>query len=163
MNTRKKYSAFTIHRRHLPHWEAPEATYFVTFRLKEKTICNLTRDDIAPIILNTFEFYNSKRYELFDITIMPDHVHVVFRPIVKEGTVEQIGDIIGDVKRYSSRKINEVLVRKGALWLDESYDRIIRNEKEYLNICRYIFENPIRAGFIEEGEVWKWWKHFEPK
>ena len=155
----KRYvDEFTVHRRHLPHWEMPGAAYFVTFNLKEQTLCDLSRDDIAPIILEAFAHYANKRYYLCDHTVMPDHAHTILQPIVKDGKVERPGDILGDIKSFTAHRINDVLERKGPLWLDESFDRIIRDQQEYEEKARYIFENPVRAGLVERGEDWKWWR-----
>lgn len=164
MAKKRKIHEFSAHRRHLPHWELPGATYHVIFTLKDRTMCDLTHDDLALIILNAFNFYANKRYYLYDHTVMPDHVHVILQPIETAGVVEPLGNIIGDIKRFTAHKINLVLDRKGSLWLDESYDRIIRDEKEFIKIAKYIFENPVRAGLVENGEDWKWWRQgFEPK
>ena len=155
----KRYiDEFTIHRRHLPHWELPGAAYFVTFTLKDPTLCDLSRDDIAPIILEAFSYYANKRYYLCDHTVMPDHAHAILQPIVKLGKVEALGEITGDIKGYTAHKINDMLGRRGPLWLDESYDRIIRDQKEYEEKARYMFENPVKAGLIERSEDWKWWR-----
>ncbi|MBI1806666.1 MAG: transposase [Ignavibacteria bacterium] len=158
MRKKKSISEFTIHRRHLPHWELPGSTYFVTFTLKDRTMCNLTRDDIAMLILNSIIFYANKRYYLYDHTIMLDHVHIILQPIENDGKVDPLGDIIGDIKQFTAHEINKKLRRKGSLWLDESYDRIIRNEKEFREKAKYIFDNPVKAGLIANGEDWKWWK-----
>jgi len=142
----------------LPHWELPGATYHVIFVLKDRGLCDLTRDNIAPIILNALAFHANKRYHLYDHTVMPDHVHVILQPIEKNGTVESLGNIIGDIKRYCARKINDLLQRRGSLWLRESYDRIIRDMNEYKRTARYTFQNPVEARLVEHGEDWKWWR-----
>jgi REP element-mobilizing transposase RayT len=158
MKRQKTISEFTLHRRHLPHWELPGATYHVIFALKDRAVCDLTRDDIAPIILNALAFYGNKRYYLYDHTVMPDHVHVILQPIEGNGKVELLGSIIGDIKRFCARKINEVLQRNGSLWQNESYDRIIRDQDEYHKTAEYIFENPLKAGLLENPGDWKWWR-----
>jgi REP element-mobilizing transposase RayT len=107
--------------------------------------------------MDALAFYANKRYYLYDHTVMPDHVHLILQPIERDGSVELLGNITGDIKRFTAKKINQILDRKGSLWLDESYDRIIRNEKEYRKFARYIFENPVRAGLVQRGEDWKWW------
>ncbi len=94
---------------------------------------------------------------------MPDHVHLIIQPILQDGYVELLGDILGDIKSYSAKKINQRLRRKGSLWLDESYDRIIRDENEYLEKSNYIFQNPVNAGLVDDGAKWKWWSSgYEP-
>ncbi|MBI3194746.1 MAG: transposase [Ignavibacteriae bacterium] len=161
---KRKISEFTIHRRHLPHWELPGATYFVTFTLKDRSFFDLTIVDYATIILKTLAYYFNKRYFLYDHTVMPDHVHLIIQPIEHDGCVEPLGDILGDIKSYSAKKINGRLGRKGSLWLDESYDRIIRDEAEYLEKANYIFQNPVNAGLVDDGAKWKWWSPgYEPQ
>lgn len=154
---KQQINEFTVHRRHLPHWESPGATYHIIFTMKDRTMCSLCQDDIAPIILCTFAYYANKRYYLFDHTVMPDHVHAIVQPIEKDGIVEPLGNIIGDIKQFTARKINGILGRRGSFWLDESYDRIIRDKDEYVKISKYIFENPVRADLVKYGEDWKWW------
>jgi putative transposase len=156
--TRIRISDITIHRRHLPHWDLPGAVYFVTFTLRDRNLCDLTSANIAPIMLGALSFYANRRYFLHDHTIMPDHVHVILEPIVDSGKAEKLGDILGDLKRYTARKINDLLERRGALWLDESYDRIIRDKDDYDQKSRYIFENAVKAGLVDRGEDWKWWR-----
>jgi hypothetical protein len=34
---------------------------------------------------------------------------------------------------------------RDAFWLDESYDRLVRGEKEFERIENYILQNPVRA------------------
>jgi type I restriction enzyme R subunit len=37
--------------------------------------------------------------------------------------------------------------------MDESYDRIVRNEKEYNHFRKYIVDNPIKAS-LNQNEYW---------
>ncbi len=62
------------------------------------------------------------------------------------------------IKGATAYKINKLLGRKGKLWRSESYDRILRNDKEYKKFSKYIFENAVKANLVESGEKWKWWK-----
>jgi REP element-mobilizing transposase RayT len=158
MSPRKTISEFTIHRRHLPHWELPGETYFVTVTLRNRAVCDLTCDEIAPIILDPLSYYANRRYFLFDHTIMPDHIHFIIQPIEHDGTTDSLGSIVGDMKKFTARLINKQIGRTGTLWQDESFDRIIRDIKEYREKAKYIFENPIRAGRVTQGEDWKWWR-----
>jgi REP element-mobilizing transposase RayT len=49
-------------------------------------------------------------------------------------------------KGVSSRKINALLGRKGAFWMDETYDHLVRSEVQLEHFRRYIRENPVKAG-----------------
>jgi len=56
------------------------------------------------------------------------------------------------LKGASSRAVNKGLGRKGSLWQDESFDRIIRNAAEYRGAWNYIWQNPIEAGLANHPE-----------
>ena len=43
----------------------------------------------------------------------------------------------------------------GTFWLDESYDHIVRSEKQYWRFVGYIAENPTRAG-LRDHEYWRY-------
>ena len=69
---------------------------------------------------------------------MPNHVHVVLMPYGEW----MVQDIIKSIKHYSALCINRLLGRVGQVWQKESFDRIIRDEQHYLNILKYIYNNP---------------------
>jgi REP element-mobilizing transposase RayT len=80
-------------------------------------------------------------YDLFAATVMPDHVHVIFRP--KVGV--SLSRVTKGIKGVTARLINSRRGRRGTLWRDESYDRIIRNEKEMEKMIEYVFSNALSA------------------
>jgi REP element-mobilizing transposase RayT len=145
-------------KRHLPHWQLPGREYFVTFELEQPTICDLTDDAIGSIIMEQVDFLDEDRMFLFDITIMPSHVHVIFKIKVNGSQSESLSSIMQSIKGATAYRINKKLGRRGKLWRSESYDRILRDEKEYKKFSKYIFENAVKANLVETGEKWKWWK-----
>ena len=60
------------------------------------------------------------------------------------------------IKGYAAKKINKILNRKGSVWLDENFDRIIRNDDEFTEKMNYVMNNPLKAGFVENVELYKW-------
>jgi hypothetical protein len=59
------------------------------------------------------------------------------------------------IKGTSARRINQLLGRKGSLWQDESFDRIMRAE-EFEFKRNYIMANPVDAGLCERPEDYQW-------
>jgi putative transposase len=59
------------------------------------------------------------------------------------------------LKGRSAREVNKVLSRSGPFWHHESYDHVVRNEKELGNIINYILMNPVKAGFVHNWNEWK--------
>jgi hypothetical protein len=56
-------------------------------------------------------------------------------------------------KSYSANKANQLLHQTGMFWQHESYDHIIRTEKEYYYQMDYVWRNPEKAGI--EAPRWK--------
>jgi hypothetical protein len=50
-----------------------------------------------------------------------------------------------------------MLALKGnPFWQEESYDHLVRHEREFQAIRRYIEENPVRAGLVGEASEYRW-------
>ena len=154
---RRRLTGFEQRERDLPHWEAPGETYVVRFSIWDWLAVDLTRPDIGPVIVDGLRFFDEQRYWLYDYTVMPDHVHAILKPIDQAGEVERLADILGDIKKWTARRINEALGRRGSLWRDESFDRMLRNEAEYAEWAQYVLENPKQAGLVEDPVQWPWW------
>ena len=90
-------------------------------------------------------------YELQAWVLMPNHVHLLILPQVA------LPQITHWIKGRTARGANQVLDRSGEpFWQDESYDRWVRNEKEFHRIVAYIEENPVAAGLAPTAEAWPW-------
>ncbi|MBE7497773.1 MAG: transposase [Verrucomicrobiaceae bacterium] len=91
------------------------------------------------------------RVEMLAYAIMPNHAHVLCRPLPGHA----LEALLGSWKRRSSQRIHRLLGRSGPMWQDESWDRIIRDGDHYATAARYIAKNPLAAGLSEdEATVW---------
>ncbi|NCO75284.1 MAG: transposase [Cyanobacteria bacterium] len=149
-------SLLKITRRKLPHWELDGSIYFITFNTYQRLQLN---PSARKIVLNCCLFFddsrhqNDKRYHTFAIVIMPDHVHWLMQPLSKSnGEYWSLSSILHSVKSYSSKQIPKVMNHSGIVWHEERYDRIIRNEEEFLNTWQYIRENPVKANLATTPE-----------
>ncbi len=111
-------------------------------------VCGLREPRAAKIVFDAIRFFHPVRYELFAWCIMPNHVHVVFKPIIPH----DLASILHSWKSFTSKEVNRALGRTGALWMPEYYDHLIRDEAEFRRICRYVLENPLKAGLKD----WQW-------
>ena len=87
---------------------------------------------------------------------MPNHCHAVIRPS-HEYALEKL---LGTMKGVTARHINAALGSTGALWEEECYDRIVRDEEHLWRVIQYIGRNPRIAGLATEA-VWRRWIHPE--
>ena len=142
-----------ITKRKLPHWQIGGSWYFVTFSTRTLELSTEAKDIISNAILLT----HKKSYLLSIATIMPDHVHLLFQPLAKErNTYYSLQEILQPIKSTTSHRINKLLGRKGQLWLEESFDRIIRDEKEWREKYQYIRNNAFKAGLAEKPDNYPW-------
>lgn len=107
---------------------------------------------IAEICKNSIMHYDGKEIEIICYCIMPNHIHLVFELLDKE---KLVGDIIASIKKYSARLANKVLNKTGKFWQAESFDRLVRDEKELYNIIKYVLLNPVTAGLVEDYKDWQ--------
>jgi len=137
-------------RRHLPHIQNPESHYFLTFRMRAGTL----NPEERSIVLEACRHWHGSKMTLHACVVMPDHVHLVVTPHESaSGEWVSLGEILRSIKGFSARRINELRRTSGSLWLDETWDRIIRNEKEYYQRLDYINGNPEKVGL---GRNYRW-------
>lgn len=43
---------------------------------------------------------------------------------------------------------------QGALWQQSYYDHVARREEDVMAVCRYILDNPVRKGLVEDADAW---------
>jgi len=154
-------NGFTVTQRHLPHWEEPGRAYFITFTLKDPTTCDLARCEFAPIVIEALHYYAGRRYWLYEYTVMPDHVHAIIQPIPVGGVCEALWRIMQNLKSWTARQINQRLGWSGPVWLDETYDHMVRNPRDHQQKARYIWLNPVEEGLVRNPADWPWWGNGE--
>src|SRR4051812_9582055 len=141
---------FSSTRRRLPHWRLEGATYFITFRLLQGELSPheivLVRDHVVS--------GHGRFYDLLAVTVMPDHVHAALTP----RDPYDLSRITKGIKGVSARLLNTRRGAHGPVWQDESWDRIVRDHDELVREVDYMFENPLRAGLIDDPWNWPgWW------
>ena len=104
--------------------------------------CCLHDPERSKIITDTLLHFNGERYELDEWVVMPNHVHVLVRPLGKN----QLAEILHSWKSFSANQINAHLGKTGSFWKKEYYDHIVRDLEELLRIRKYIRDNPKKAG-----------------
>jgi REP element-mobilizing transposase RayT len=141
-------------RRHLPHLENGGKTYFDTWCTIDREILPDAARDIA---LACAVHDHQITYFLWCAVVMPDHVHAVFTPY--EGWL--MTKIHKWVKGNSSRLINKACGRRGNLWQEESFDRILRSDEDAYRKSEYVCENPVRAGLVSSTDEYRWiWREW---
>jgi len=138
-----------FYRRRLPHYRESGSIYFVTWRLALGIELSASeRDLVTAELLHKHE----QRYELYAYVVMDDHVHVLMRTL-KEEPLEKI---IHSWKSFTAHEMQRLHGRRGRVWQDEYFDRIVRDEIELGQKFDYILGNPF-ARWPELTEYrWVW-------
>ncbi len=116
---------------------------------------------IAEILKEQLHRFDGEFYDLLAYTIMPNHFHLLIDTHVQlktedldmgqvPNTYADLSKIMFRIKGASARYCNVALNRKGRFWMEEYFDRIVRNEKDQLYYLNYILQNPVKAGLVKK-------------
>jgi putative transposase len=100
------------------------------------------RDPVAArMIGDALHFFDGERYTLYDYVVMPNHVHVLFQA---HGDTT-LKSLLHSWRSFTAHAINKALRRRGKLWQDDYFDRLVRSEANFRKIRDYIEQNPVKA------------------
>jgi len=133
-----------------PHDEATRHEYYQLFpdRLQNWMdagygSCRLAGGEEKKRVENALKKFDGERYRLHEFVVMPNHVHVLVSPLADN----LLSDILHSWKSYTANELNRLSGTKGsAVWQKESFDHIVRNERQMTQIRKYIQDNPKQSG-----------------
>jgi REP element-mobilizing transposase RayT len=96
--------------RKLPHYQPDNKAFFVTFATHSRWILP---EAVRQIVIDTCLAGNGKKFRLYGIVVMPDHVHLVMIPLADANGPISIAGIMQAIKGASAHLINKALGRKG--------------------------------------------------
>ena len=152
-------------RGYLPHFDGHGISQHVIFRLYDAVPPNeqegddvldrhlgssFMRDPRCARVVAEALLHHGDRYALQVWCVMPNHVHALIATTAET----ELGQIVHAWKRFTRRRINELLDRTGPVWAKDYFDRFIRNEEHYETAKRYIEMNPVAAGLCDCPEAW---------
>lgn len=118
---------------------------------------HLANPPIADILAESIQYRDGKVYDLESFCIMPNHGHLVFKPLESaDGKIYSLSTIMHSLKRHTARQANLILGQEGAFWQHENYDHFVRDDEELGRIIKYVLHNPVKAGLTDDWTNWKW-------
>ncbi len=112
--------------------------------------CYLKDDRVAKLVQDSLLKFDGTKYKLFAWCVMPNHEHSLLTR-AEEGKLEEI---MQAHKSFTAHEANKLLKRKGKFWMDEYYDRYVRNQDHFRNAVRYIENNPVKAKLCAKPSDW---------
>ncbi|MEO7725534.1 MAG: alanine--tRNA ligase [Chthoniobacterales bacterium] len=144
----------------LPHYERPHGIYHVTISTRDRRILSPAA---RTIVLDAFRHFDQKRYDLFAVCVMPDHVHVIFQPWIKGQDEKEraifwsLSELLHSVKSFTANQINRLEEKSEVpVWEKESHDRLMRSDDEVAEKYRYVTENAWQGEAAEAGQDYEW-------
>jgi alanyl-tRNA synthetase/REP element-mobilizing transposase RayT len=149
----------TYAKRILPHFEKPWTIYAINFQTYAgRKLSPAARDIVFDCILR----WRESRYRLVAACVMPDHVHMIIQPGIKEEGAQgepvfwPLSEILHSIKSFSAKEINKLENVAGTLWQEERFDRYIRSDADLREKFRYVCGNPWKAGVVDEQTPYRW-------
>ncbi len=148
-------------KRRLPHFERPWGKYAVTFTTAARRALSPEERDI--VLRSLLYAHEHRQYELYAACVMPDHVHLLFEPQIKEDdasgnpTFFSLSEIIQAIKSSTAHRINKLRALSGEpVWENEWFDRLIRSDRDLEEKFDYICKNPWESEVASESEDYAW-------
>jgi len=113
--------------------------------------CALRDARIATVVQRSLLHFDGARYRLSAWVVMPNHVHLLLTP----NSLWSLSQIMKHLKSYTSHQANKILGRTGQFWMEDYFDRYVRDSKHFANAISYIEKNPVKAGLCARASDWK--------
>lgn len=110
--------------------------------------CVLRNSEVADLVETALRHFDGDRYILDEFVIMPNHVHVLVKPLPGHG----LDGILHSWKSFTAKGINRIRGSKGQVWEHESFDHLVRSGEQLEKLRGYIRRNPEKAG-LNDGFV----------
>lgn len=144
---------------------AQEAYFAQVDALLDKTIYGpswLNQPECARLVMDCVRELEPAHYHLYAFCIMPNHVHLLLdqqdipdpSPRRDGKAYTALNRAMRLLKSKSGALCNRLLGQHGDFWQHESYDHVVRNEKEFQRILEYIVNNPVHAGLVDDWQNW---------
>jgi putative transposase len=125
----------------------PDLTFFISTAVNDR-LPVFSDDRAAQIALDCLQFFRRQgEIFLYGYVIMPDHLHLVFRP-VPPLTLPKF------VRRFKTFVAHEI--GKGSIWQKGCWSEVIVNTDMLWNRVRYLNDNPVRAGLVAVSTDYCW-------
>ena len=112
--------------------------------------CALKDCRVATMVQNSLLHFDGQRYWLSAWVVMPNHAHMLLTPEAEWS----LSEIMKSFKSYTSHEANKLLGQHGQFWMEDYFDRYVRDEKHFTSAIAYIENNPVKARLCKKPEDW---------
>ncbi len=152
------------------HFAEPDLPHFLTCTVVE-WLPVFTRPEAAQILFDTWAYQQAHDgLRLYGFVVLENHLHAVAQ-------APELPDCWARFKSYTARQIIDLLEARHAepllermqfalkarradrshqFWQEGSHPQCIQGEEMLRQKLDYIHQNPVKRGFVDEPEHWRW-------
>ncbi len=116
--------------------------------------CGLCHWVVGNMLMDNLEWLRKRGWVLYAFVLMSTHLHMLLRS--GNGRTNTLVSDLDKFKCYTGRKANELLGTSGRFWARDLFDHWVRNADSFDGFVRYIVNNPVKAGLVNEWQNWRW-------
>jgi len=125
----------------------PNLIFFVNSALRGR-LPLFADDNSAKIVSDSLQFFRrNKRILLYGFVIMPDHIHLLLRPVAPL----TLPNFMRRFKNFVAHEIDQ-----GSIWDKGYWSEVVVSEKMFWSRLKYLHLNPVRAGLVAEMCDYLW-------
>jgi REP element-mobilizing transposase RayT len=147
-----------------------DGVYFTTSTIVE-WIPIFTNENTFQIITNSLNYcINENMLKIYSFVIMPNHLHLIV-------SAKDLSESMKSFKRHTAKKVLEYLKKSKhdwilnqmhffkkrnkleseyQVWQEGFHPQLISSNKMLEQKTNYNHQNPVRKGFVNEAEYWKY-------
>jgi putative transposase len=125
--------------------------YHIMIRGNERKNIFLEDEDKKRFIEILSEKNKDRKFVIYAYCLMDNHVHL----LINEGS-DEIGRIMKRINISYAYYFNKKYNRSGHLFQDRFKSEGIENDAYLLSAVRYVHNNPVKAGKVQNIEEYKW-------
>ncbi|HRX15311.1 MAG TPA: transposase [Spirochaetota bacterium] len=128
------------------------STYHVSAKINRGEFIFKDRADLKILFFKLVKRTHGKyKFHVQGITVMDNHIHMTIKP--SKG--EKLGNIMNSILSTFARRYNVIINSHGHVWYDRFKSKVIVTFTQYINTLRYICNNPLRAGMVNDPLSYK--------
>jgi REP-associated tyrosine transposase len=135
----------------LPRNVFPDGTFHVITRGVDGTPV-FRSDDDRRLFLRLFADVVQRHDWLVHVfCLMTNHYHLVV-----EALRDELSGGLHRLNGVYAQTFNRLYDRKGHLWGDRFWSRLVEDDEQLHDTCAYVLANPVRAGLCGAASDWPW-------
>lgn len=129
-----------------------------------------TRPETVSILLNSFRFLQQENLKIYAWVILENHLHLIAQS-------DDLAKHIQRFKSYTAKQILQLLVERNIktlldqfnfykkahktetqyqFWQEDTHPELIQNDEIMRQKISYIHENPVKRGYVDLPEHWRY-------